>query len=143
MKRRRTKQRLREAEKELAGVVEDCILSWPQATEDAKNNLRLYLGSYTRVLLAWWLRLDPSWSHDHWLDSIEELSLTVEGGNCLKADGVLWWGLMSDLGGAQTSVLFDGKYCLSRCKRRRLAYELSFGGDGEHRHFVRRGLTRG
>lgn len=106
MKRRRTKQRLRLAEKELAETVEKCILSWQEATEDPKNRLRLYLSSYTTEVLAWHLQLDSSWSNDRWLDSIEELTLSVEDTSGLKANGVLWWGLRSNIAGAQTSEPF-------------------------------------
>jgi hypothetical protein len=130
MKRRRTKQKLRQAEKALAGVVEECILSWPQAIEEIRERL----GSHAELVLAWRLRLDPSWPSDRWLDGTEDLSLSIYDDRCLKADGVLWWGLLSDVAGAQTSETFAGTFRLSKTKRRRLAYELSFGaGDGRHR----------
>jgi hypothetical protein len=134
MKRRRTKQRLRQAEEALACVVEECILSWPQATEEIRERL----GSHTEIVLVWHLRLDPSWSRDRWLDGVEDLSLSIHNDGCLKADGMLRWGLLSDVAGAQTSETFAGTFRLSKTKRRRLAYDLSFGAGGGRHRFAKR-----
>jgi hypothetical protein len=125
---------LRQAEKALARVVEECILSWPQATEEIRGRL----GSHAELVLVWHLRLDPSWSRDRWLDGIENLSLSIYNDGCLKADGVLWWGLLSGVAGAQTSETFAATFRLSKTKRRRLAYDLSFGAGERRRRFARR-----
>lgn len=90
------------------------------------------------VVLDWRLRLDPSWSRDRWLDGIEDLSLSIYKDGCLKADGVLWWGLLSDVAGARTSETFAGTFRLPKTRRRRLAYELSFGAGEGRRRFAKR-----
>ena len=99
------------------------------------------LGLWLTGLLSFHLELDFSWSRDRWLDGIEDLSVSIEGVNVLHLKGILWWGLLSNIGGAETPEPLEGKLCLTGRKHRPLAYKLNLGNDQERRHFSRGGPT--
>jgi hypothetical protein len=141
MKRSATKQKIRNTEIRLASEVTEWLARWHVADDDWKDGTLKVLGWWITDLLGLHLQLDDSWSRDRWLDGIEEVSIAIEGANVLQAKGILYWGLLSNIGGAQTSEPFEGVICLTGIKRRPLAYLLTFGKDQERRHFSRGDLT--
>ena len=141
MKRSTTKQKIRNTEIRLASEVTECIARWHAANDDWRVGTREILGLWITELLSFHVQLDDSWSRDRWLDGIEDVSISIESVNLLHVKGRLYWGLLSNIGGAQTAEPFEGVICLTGLKRRPLAYSLNFGNDLERRHFSRGALA--
>jgi hypothetical protein len=137
MKRSTTKHKIRNTEIRLALKVSDCVAGWQLADHDWRVGTLKILAQWITELLSFHVQLDDSWSRDRWLDGIEEVSISIEGVNLLHVKGRLYWGLLSNIGGAQTADPFEGVICLTGLKRRPLAYSLNFGKDQERRHFSR------
>ena len=132
-----TKQKIRHAEKRRAPEVADVLAHWREADEDWREGTLENLGLWLAHLLSFHVQLDDSWPRDRWLDGIEDVSIMVEGVNVLSVKGALWWGLLSNVGGALTAEPLEGRIRLTGFQRRPLAYELSFGEGGERRYFSR------
>jgi hypothetical protein len=137
VKRSTTKQKIRHAENRLALKVAECLARWDEADEDWREGTLANLGLWLTHLLSFHVQLDDSWPRDRWLDGIEDLSISIEGASVLRLKGTLWWGLLSNVGGAQTAALFEGAICLTGLKRRPVAYELRLGENRERRYFAR------
>ena len=132
-----TKQKIRDAEKRLATEVADFLAHWRRADEDWREGTLENLGLWLTHLLSFHVQLDDSWPRDRWLDGIEDVSVMVEGVNVMRVKGALRWGLLSNVGGAQTAEPLEGRIRLTGLQRRPLTYELSFGEGVERRHFSR------
>ena len=141
MKRSATKQKIRHAEKRLASEVAGCLARWRGADEDWREGTLENLGLWLTHLLSFHVQLDDSWPRDRWLDGIEDVSISIEGRDIIRIGGVLWWGLLSNAGGAQVAELIEGTICLTGIPRRPLSYALSVGEGPERRYHSGSGLT--
>jgi hypothetical protein len=136
MKRRLSKHQTLQAEKRLAAEVKICLSFWSVADEDWREGMLYHLGLLLTDLLGFLARLDDSWPRDRWLDGLREVvSVSIESPQVIRIRGVLWWGLLSNVGGALTAEPFDGTIRLTGSRRRPLAYALSFGQGDERRYF--------
>jgi hypothetical protein len=139
VKRSSTKNKILETERHLAVEVRQCLDTWQTADTSWREGTREVLALWITHLLSLCVQLDYSWPLDRWLDgiTIEEFRVSGEE-NMIHAEGVLYWGLLSDVGGEQTDEPFVGTLWLVEAKRRPLSYELRFGERAESRNFIQR-----
>jgi len=139
MKRKSTKNRIVEAERRLDIEVKECLAIWKASDESWKEGMRGVLALWITNLLSLHLQLDYSWLRNRWLDSIDITQFVVsDDGEMVYTEGVLWWGLLSNVGGNQTNEPFSGRFWLTNATRRPIQYELRFGMGAESRSFIHR-----
>ena len=137
VKRSTTKKRIRHAEKRMASEVADCLAGWLLANNDWREGALENLGMWLTYLLSFHVQLDLSWPRDRWLDWIEGVSISIQGESVLHVKGQLWWGLVSNIGGALTAEPFQGVIRMTGLKRHPMIYAFGFGTGAERRQFSR------
>jgi hypothetical protein len=139
MKRKSTKNRIHDAERRLCIEVKECLATWKASNENWKEGTREVLALWITHLLSLHVQLDYSWPRDRWLDGIDiAQSVVSDEGEVVYTEGVLWWGLLSDVGGKQISEPFSGTFRLTNSPRRPIQYELRFGTGAKSRSFIHR-----
>lgn len=130
MKRRETKKAIRRAERRLAAAVREYLAARERVDEGLTYEAGRASCSVLASLLAWHLRLEPTWgSKGRWVDGLINGLIRLPRPREISVRGEMVWGLLSDVGGAQWKEPFCAEVRLSQSGGRIRSYSLKFGDD--------------
>jgi len=135
MKRRASKKRLRNEEKNILAILRGKIES-PTFEADGDRDFLNSLSSGVINLLIAQLRMNSVWPHRvRWLDDIEWSYLKVNSEARIEGAGTLWWGDKRNFKDALTSERLVAYFGLRKWGQHiRLSYSIEFGtGSGSYR----------
>lgn len=134
LKRRDTKKQIRCLELELLTVAKKYLQSSKKAQQDFLSQYENQIEKNLYHLVAFHLRLDPSWPHSQrWLDGLEEFTW-ARSSSVLSGKGELWWGYCANIRGAEVKepcsvILGTARY------KKKLLYRIIVGAGEGRRSF--------
>ncbi len=130
MKRRETKKGIRRAEMRVATYVQTYLKAHEQGNEELKYKSGKSSISTLASLLAWYLRLAPSWNDkERWVDGLINGHIHLLRSNEIIVHGEMVWGLLRDVGGHQWKEPFSAVVRVARADGKLRSYSLKFGED--------------
>jgi hypothetical protein len=130
MKRRETKKGIRRTEKRLAAYVQDFLNANERGDDELTYKTGKYSCSILASLLAWYLRLNPSWNDkERWIDGLINGHIHLQHSNELCVHGEMVWGLLHDVGGNQWKEPFSACVRVAKAKGKVVSYTINFGND--------------
>jgi hypothetical protein len=135
MKRRLVKKELRALEVKSARVVLRYIKLGKRTHKDVVFKLENSLEFLVYEMLYRFLPLDPTWPHtERWLDGLVDISWN-RGRRSVQGQGILWYGLLKDIGGCQYDVPLEIRFRFP--SRDKFHYSITVGAHPEVHFFLR------
>ncbi|HEV2799819.1 MAG TPA: hypothetical protein VGW12_04945 [Pyrinomonadaceae bacterium] len=130
MKRRITKKGIRRAEKRLAVFVQEYLEAHERGDDELTYKAGKASCSMLASLLAWYLRLNPSWNDKElWVDGLINGHIHLPHAKEFRVHGEMVWGLRRDVSGNQRKEPFCAEVRVAKARGKIQSYSLKFGVD--------------